>query len=221
MHDIGLSRGGPALQWLWLVQTTVVLTWWDLKGEYQPALIDLFFLPQTACCTGATGDVFQSHYGEIMSYLQPFWLHPWVLIHANYNALHKPRALAGWSKLLSLPVSKAVAWGRPQSGQTLTTESIWLYLAMSLCRVRSMIIATMPDRNKTITSEFMMLEEKHRAMTLRSTHRHRIWPQSFSPYSRFKTENYFLRLIEVVGPAWSLQTDLNHWMLVWGIDSRM
>ena len=41
--------------------------------------------------------------------------------------------------------------------QLLTTESIWLYLAMSLCSVLSMIMATIPDRNNTITSEFIML----------------------------------------------------------------
>jgi len=39
----------------------------------------------------------------------------------------------------------------------LTLSSIWLYLAMSLCSVRSIIIATIPDRKSTITTEFKML----------------------------------------------------------------
>lgn len=38
------------------------------------------------------------------------------------------------------------------------TWSTWLYLAMSLCKVLSMIIATIPDRKRTMTKEFMMLD---------------------------------------------------------------
>lgn len=39
------------------------------------------------------------------------------------------------------------------------TWSTWLYLAMSLCKVLSMIMATIPDRKRTMTREFIMLEE--------------------------------------------------------------
>lgn len=39
------------------------------------------------------------------------------------------------------------------------TWSTWLYLAMSLWSVLSMIIATMPERKSTITREFMMLQK--------------------------------------------------------------
>lgn len=49
----------------------------------------------------------------------------------------------------------------------LTVESTWLYLAMSLCSVRSMIMATMPDRKRTMTSEFIMLWEEHTGAGLR------------------------------------------------------
>ena len=37
--------------------------------------------------------------------------------------------------------------------------SSWLYLAMSRCSVRSMIMATMPVRKSTIMSELMMLNQ--------------------------------------------------------------
>lgn len=40
------------------------------------------------------------------------------------------------------------------------TWSTWLYLAMSLCSVLSMIMATMPDRKSTMTKEFMILKTK-------------------------------------------------------------
>ena len=42
--------------------------------------------------------------------------------------------------------------------KALTELSIWLYRAMSLCRVLNIIMATIPDRNRTITNEFMILE---------------------------------------------------------------
>ena len=43
----------------------------------------------------------------------------------------------------------------------LTELSTWLYLAISLCRVRSRIMATIPDRNNTITREFIMLQHNY------------------------------------------------------------
>lgn len=45
------------------------------------------------------------------------------------------------------------------SDVSLTVESIWLYLAISLCSVRSIIIATIPDKKRTMTREFMMLQK--------------------------------------------------------------
>lgn len=69
-----------------------------------------------------------------------------------------------------------------------------------------MIIATMPDRNNTMTSEFMMLEGKTREEWLwYPPRRTRFSPQSFSRWSRLPTENklqYFLRLTDLVLPAW-------------------
>lgn len=69
--------------------------------------------------------------------------------------------MATWTWRFALVHVEAL---RQQQRPRLTTESIWLYLAMSLCRVRSMIMATIPDRNRTITSEFMMLEETNVAL---------------------------------------------------------
>lgn len=79
------------------------------------------------------------------------WAHTKNKVQANY-LLHDEK---------SLPQKR-----RPR----LTALSIWLQRAMSLCSVRSMIMATMPERKTAMTSELRML---------------------------------------------------NHWMLVWGIDSRM
>ena len=42
----------------------------------------------------------------------------------------------------------------------LTESSIWLYLAISLCKVLSIIIATIPDKKNTITTELRMLTKK-------------------------------------------------------------
>lgn len=42
----------------------------------------------------------------------------------------------------------------------LTELSIWLYRAMSLWSVLNIIMATIPDRKRTITKEFMILKGK-------------------------------------------------------------
>lgn len=52
------------------------------------------------------------------------------------------------------------------------TWSTWLYLAMSLCSVLSRIMATMPDRKRTMTKEFIMLC-KHTKDNTKSTYTHK------------------------------------------------
>ena len=48
---------------------------------------------------------------------------------------------------------------QPVSSWASSAVSSWLYLEMSRCSVRIMIMATMPLRNSTIMSELMMLNQ--------------------------------------------------------------
>ena len=82
--------------------------------------------------------------------------------HASVFCL-QPRLQPPFQLLLAIPVShiallEAGIRGRNPEMASIFTWSTWLYLAMSLCRVLSMIMATMPDRKRTMTSEFMILE---------------------------------------------------------------
>ena len=45
---------------------------------------------------------------------------------------------------------------QPVSSCASSAVSSWLYLEMSRCRVRIMIMATMPDKKRTIMRELMM-----------------------------------------------------------------
>lgn len=51
-------------------------------------------------------------------------------------------------------------WALKRNTLLRTEESIWLYLAISLCRVLKRIMATIPDKKRTITREFIMLQRR-------------------------------------------------------------
>lgn len=87
---------------------------------------------------------------------------------------------------------------QPNSSCASSPHSIWLYRAMSLWSVRSIIIATIPDKNSTMTNELRMLN--HWMLIRKEKKSSKYFWQTMSPVS------YYLPCVrhwfENVVPTW-------------------